>query len=173
MLGYRGGKGDFKYNISANASFLTNEVIALVEEAGNIPIFGAGQVIRTAVGDAASSFYVLKTDGIFQNQGEIDAHGVQPGANPGDVRYIDIDGNGKEEIYTATKHMSPDSKFEEIFKISKPFSIESELISNVKAIKVAEISYESNFDVFVAATAYPASPTRLVNNGSRSLQVVL
>lgn len=94
MLGYRGGKGDFKYNISVNGSFLTNEVIALVEEAGNIPIFGAASVIRTAIGDSASSFFVLQTDGVFQNQGEIDAHGVQPGASPGDVRYIDIDGNG-------------------------------------------------------------------------------
>ena len=73
---------------------MNNEVIALVEEAGNIPVFGAASVIRTAVGDAASSFFVLQTDGIFQNQGEIDAHGVQPGASPGDVRYIDIDGNG-------------------------------------------------------------------------------
>jgi TonB-linked SusC/RagA family outer membrane protein len=93
-FGYRGSKGDFRYNISANGSFLKNEVIALVEEAGNIPIFGAGQVIRTAIGDAASSFFVLRTDGIFQNQGEIDAHGVQPGASPGDVRYVDFDGNG-------------------------------------------------------------------------------
>ena len=93
-LGYRVSSGDFKYNIVANGTWMKNEVIALVEEAGNIPIFGTNQVIRTAVGDAASSFFVLETDGIFQNQGEIDAHGVQPDARPGDVIYVDFDDDG-------------------------------------------------------------------------------
>ena len=93
-LGYRGSSGDWKWGVLANGTFMNNEVIALVEEAGNIPIFGSLQVIRTAVGDAASSFFVLKTDGIFQNQGEIDAHGSQPDARPGDVRYVDFDNNG-------------------------------------------------------------------------------
>jgi type IV pilus assembly protein PilA len=36
----------------------------------------------------------------------------------------------------------------------------AEVPSNLKGIKTSELAYESNFDVFVAATAYPASPTK-------------
>ena len=38
----------------------------------------------------------------------------------------------------------------------------SEVPMNLKGIKTAEISYESNFDVFVTASAYPSSPTKTV-----------
>ena len=36
----------------------------------------------------------------------------------------------------------------------------SEVPTNLKAIKTAEIAYESNFDVFVTAAAYPSAPTK-------------
>ncbi|MBO0324116.1 TonB-dependent receptor [Muricauda sp. CAU 1633] len=93
-LGYQNVINDFSFGILANGTFLKNEVKALVEEAGNLPIFGQGQILRTAVGEPVASFYVLETAGIFQNQAEIDAWGVQPGARPGDVKYVDNDGNG-------------------------------------------------------------------------------
>ena len=38
----------------------------------------------------------------------------------------------------------------------------SEVPTNLKAIKTAEVAYESNFDVFVTASAYPSSPTKTV-----------
>jgi len=93
-VGYQNAINHFQYSISGNATFLKNEVKALVEDAGNLPIFGHGQILRTAVGEPIASFYVLKTAGIFQNQAEIDAWGVQPDARPGDVKYVDVDGNG-------------------------------------------------------------------------------
>jgi len=93
-LGYQNSANDFSYGILANGTFLKNEVKALVAEAGNLPIFGQGQILRTAVGEPVASFYVLETAGIFQDQAEIDAWGVQPDAQPGDVKYIDNDGNG-------------------------------------------------------------------------------
>ncbi|WP_083158068.1 SusC/RagA family TonB-linked outer membrane protein [Allomuricauda sp. CP2A] len=93
-LGYQNVINDFSFGVLANGTFLKNEVKALVEEAGNLPIFGQGQILRTAVGEPVASFYVLETAGIFQNQAEIDAWGVQPGARPGDVKYVDNDGNG-------------------------------------------------------------------------------
>lgn len=93
-LGYQNTVNDFSYSVSANGTFLENEVKALVAEAGNLPIFGRGQILRTAVGEPVASFYVLETAGIFQDQAEIDAWGVQPNAMPGDVKYIDNDGNG-------------------------------------------------------------------------------
>lgn len=35
-----------------------------------------------------------------------------------------------------------------------------EVPMNLKGIKTAELAYESNFDVFVAASAYPATPSK-------------
>ena len=43
-------------------------------------------------------FYGLKTDGVFQNQAEIDAHATQSGAKPGDLRFVDVDGDGTVEF---------------------------------------------------------------------------
>ena len=71
-LAYQNSIGGFSYGIGANGTFLRNEVKALVAEAGNLPIFGQSQVLRTAVGEPVASFYVLETAGIFQNQAEID-----------------------------------------------------------------------------------------------------
>jgi hypothetical protein len=93
-LTYQNDATEFQYNITANGTFLNSEIKALVEEAGNIPIFGAGNVIRNAVGDPVASFFVLKTAGIFQNQSEVDTWEVQPGARPGDVKYVDVNGDG-------------------------------------------------------------------------------
>ena len=39
-------------------------------------------------------FYGYVTDGIFQNQSEVNTHAVQPGAEPGDIRFIDQNGDG-------------------------------------------------------------------------------
>src|SRR5205814_202475 len=35
------------------------------------------------------------TDGIFQSAAEVQAHGSQPDAKPGDVRYVDLNGDGR------------------------------------------------------------------------------
>ena len=37
-----------------------------------------------------NAFYGYVTDGLFQNQAEVDAHAVQPGAEPGDIRFRDL-----------------------------------------------------------------------------------
>jgi hypothetical protein len=55
---------------------------------------------RTQLGRSIGEWYVLKTEGIFQSQAEIDAHRgktgqlLQPWARPGDIRYIDVDDDG-------------------------------------------------------------------------------
>ena len=43
-------------------------------------------------------------------------------------------------------------------KVIKKRGVEAELLANLKAIKTAEIAYESNFDVFVTADPYPLKP---------------
>jgi TonB-dependent starch-binding outer membrane protein SusC len=61
-------------------------------------------VARTAVGESIGEFYVLKTAGIFQSPAEVSAwtttraNGttvvLQPNAKPGDVRFVDVNGDG-------------------------------------------------------------------------------
>src|SRR5256886_10625590 len=69
-----------------------NRVVALGN--GGQPIFdGPFDVAGTAVDSSIGTFWVLKTDGIFQNAAEVQAS-AQPDAKPGDVRYVDLHGGG-------------------------------------------------------------------------------
>jgi len=90
---YRESEKPFRWDVSVNLTTIKNKVTAL----GNVGVgrnfiqFGDA---RTEIGRAIGEWYVLKTDGIFQNQAEIDAHRVQPWAKPGDIRYVDVDKDG-------------------------------------------------------------------------------
>jgi TonB-linked SusC/RagA family outer membrane protein len=95
---------DLSYSISANATYNKNTMVSVANEAGFIE--GAswalsGEVTRTIEGESVVSFYGFKTDGIFQNSsdvfGYINASGdpIQPNAVPGDIKFVDIDGDGR------------------------------------------------------------------------------
>lgn len=90
---------DFKYNVSYNFATLKNEVIFVSSDNGFVPggSFGVGQdpPARMEVGRPIGYFYGLRTDGIFQNQAEIDVHAAQVNAAPGDFRFVDINEDGK------------------------------------------------------------------------------
>ena len=90
---------DFRFNISYNMTYLKNEVTLVAGENGFVTggSFGVGQdpPSRMEVGQPIGYFYGLKTDGIFQNQGEVDDHATQVNASPGDLRYEDINEDGK------------------------------------------------------------------------------
>lgn len=88
---YNDNDGEFKYGISANVGTLKNEVLQIGFD--DNPINGAAS--RTEVGRSLGELYVWVADGIFQNQAEIDAHATQPNAQPGDVRFKDINGDGQ------------------------------------------------------------------------------
>jgi len=92
---------NLSFGISYNVSYIENEVIAIegdvIPQAGS---FGVGQQdpSRMEVGQPIGYFYGLLTDGIFQNQAEIDAHPSQDalGTNeiaPGDIRFKDTNGD--------------------------------------------------------------------------------
>jgi len=84
---------NFRLNSTVNLTTIKNKVLSLGN--GGQPIFaGPFGVARTAVGMPIGEFYVYKTDGIFQNAAEVTAHAVQPGAQPGDVRFVDLNGDG-------------------------------------------------------------------------------
>jgi hypothetical protein len=56
---------------------------------------------RSQVGHSMASWYVIKTAGIFQSQAEINSYTnksgaiIQPNAKPGDIKYVDANGDGQ------------------------------------------------------------------------------
>lgn len=80
-----------RLNTGASFNRTRNTVLSLGN--GGQPIMARG-VARTEPGYPIGTFYVFKTDGIFQNAAEVTAHGVQPTAQPGDVRFVDINKDG-------------------------------------------------------------------------------
>jgi len=101
-FGYRDNYGDFSWSISANATYNKNVLTELGDDATSL--YGSshkiGQLTRGIVGLPFPYFYGFKTDGIFQNAAEVAAYVnedgdlLQPKAAPGDVRFVDFDGNG-------------------------------------------------------------------------------
>lgn len=88
---------NFKFNIGYNFTTLKNEVLAVSSNTDFVPggAFGVGQDFpsRMEVGHPMGYFYGLRTNGVFQNQAEVDAHATQVNAAPGDLRYVDINGD--------------------------------------------------------------------------------
>jgi len=97
---------DFTWNTTFSVGYLENEVKKLVD---GIP-FDAGFANRIAEGQSLGSFFGHVTDGIFQNQAEIDAAATQTnGTAPGDIRFLDIAGGAGPDGITATADdLAPD-----------------------------------------------------------------
>lgn len=103
-LGYRNKIGELGFSANGNISYLRNEVTDIGAGVSfiNGESFQAStyNITRTMVGHAFNSFYGFQTQGIFQNQAEINAYTnadgnlIQPNARPGDFKWTDIDGNG-------------------------------------------------------------------------------
>ncbi|WP_291152839.1 SusC/RagA family TonB-linked outer membrane protein [Flavobacterium sp. UBA7680] len=92
----------FSMNVAYNVTFIKNKVLEVNNGTGFLEAggFGVGQPApaRMEIGKPMGYFYGYKTDGIFQNQAEVDAHPSQLalGANaaPGDLRFVDVNGDG-------------------------------------------------------------------------------
>lgn len=90
---------NFSFHTGVNFLFLDNEVTAT----NGADLYGgtfslSTQTSRMTVGSPMGAFFGYIADGIYQNQAEIDAHATQAGAEPGDIRYVDVDGDGVVEF---------------------------------------------------------------------------
>lgn len=91
----------FKMSFGYTLTTIKNKALEVNNSAGFLPAGLhnlANNTSRFQTGLPIGVFYGLKTDGIFQSQAEIDAHAVQPNAQPGDLRYVDVDGDGAIEF---------------------------------------------------------------------------
>ncbi len=108
---YRNNKHRLKFDVSANVSTVSNKVLALGDLGQGITYIATG-LTRTQIGHPIGSWFLLKSDGIFQNQKEIDDHKVQPFAKPGDIRYVDVNKDGVLDNNDRTFIGSPWPKFQ-------------------------------------------------------------
>ena len=101
-LGFRNNVGELNYGIKLNATYNHNVLTALADDATYMTYAGhkIGTLVRGDVGDVFPYFWGWKTDGVFQNWDEIRAYTnadgglIQPNAQPGDFRWVDINGDG-------------------------------------------------------------------------------
>ena len=123
-LGFREQSNAFKYNVSVNMTSLKNTVQQLGQSYREGGING---VNHSEEGRSVGDFYVVRTDGIFQNWDQIYAHSkininsttgdtvanmIQPNAKPGDIRYKDINNDGKIDKNDREYVGSPFPRFE-------------------------------------------------------------
>jgi TonB-linked SusC/RagA family outer membrane protein len=103
-LGYRPQlSGNFKWNIAANLSIIRNEILALGnlgidEQTGLRRDYITSGNTRSQVGRSIGDFFVLRTDGIFQNMEEVNEHNAQASyARPGDIRFKNLVDEGSTD----------------------------------------------------------------------------
>ncbi|WP_221394670.1 TonB-dependent receptor [Dyadobacter sp. NIV53] len=91
-LGYLGKPaGDFTYSIFTNFGRFRDKITVLPEEVRSA---FAGNAVTTIIGHSQLDLFGYRTDGLFQNQAEVDGHATQVGAAPGRIRYVDLNNDG-------------------------------------------------------------------------------
>lgn len=122
-------KNDFKWSSDAVFSYNKNNVVNINSDT---PIITASGGFNSAIGlikegYPVNVFYGYITDGIFQNQDEVDRHAVQmPGSNsatstaPGDIRFKDLNNDGVINDKDRTVIGNPNPKF--TFSLNNTFN---------------------------------------------------
>ena len=122
-------KNDFKWSSDAVFSYNKNNVENINSDT---PIITASGGFNSAIGLIKAGypvnvFYGYITDGIFQNQAEVDSHAVQmPGSNsatstaPGDIRFKDLNNDGVINDKDRTVIGNPNPKF--TFSLNNTFN---------------------------------------------------
>lgn len=96
-LNTRNLTGAFKWNTNFNITFNKNKVLAM--STANDKIFGStsdkGNTNVTMVGSPIGVFYGRKMIGVFNSDAEAAAYGAQPLARAGDIKFKDVNADGK------------------------------------------------------------------------------
>lgn len=105
---------NFDYSLSANISTVDNKVKSL---GAKNEIYAADNITCTRVGGSIGQFWGYKTDGLFKTDAEAAAYTnskgarIQPKAQAGDIRFVDIDGSGAIDSGDMTFIGNPIPKF--------------------------------------------------------------
>ena len=129
-LNYRNSIGKFNYSVGVNGAWNKNRI-------GNIPTndhilhgnknvlyANAGEFYRAYNGEPVGYFWGLKTAGVFQNEAEVNSYvsksgnKIQPNAQPGDVRFVDLNNDGAISAEDKTNIGNPNPDFTFGFSIA-------------------------------------------------------
>lgn len=93
---YANAVGDFNYSFGGNLTTVKNEVSDLGPIPQIISGIGGASTHRTIVGESLGHFYGYKTEGLYQNDAEVAAAvpDVNGTPSPGDIRFVDVNGDG-------------------------------------------------------------------------------
>ena len=109
--------GEFTYGVKLNGAYNKNIVTRIANAEGiihgedDVLSQGTSEMYRAQVGYPIGYFYGYKTAGVFQNQAEVDRTSAKyEDAKPGDLIFVDTDGDGKitEEDRTMIGNPHPD-----------------------------------------------------------------
>ncbi|MEO8110097.1 MAG: TonB-dependent receptor [Ginsengibacter sp.] len=122
-------RGKFEWNTSFNIAYNRNKVISLND---SVPLYtgsiGLNQNLSIQnAGFPVNEFYGFVTNGIFQNQKDVDTYAVQiPGADPfnrtspGDIKFMDLNNDGIIDDNDRSYIGDPNPSF--IFAMNNSFS---------------------------------------------------
>ncbi|HEY5511029.1 MAG TPA: TonB-dependent receptor [Prolixibacteraceae bacterium] len=101
-LNWNDKAGEFKYGASVNLTHNVNKVTrianteGIIHGEGNVLSQGTTEMYRAQVGYPLGYFYGYKTAGVFQNWDQVNSTAARyAGAQPGDLIFVDTDGDGK------------------------------------------------------------------------------
>jgi len=143
---------DFRFSITGTYTYNKNDVTDVPTEDGiihgptNSLYVNAPEFYRAQSGYPIGYFWGYKTDGVFQNWAQIEAYKngngqlIQPNAQPGDLKFVDVNGDGMISAADKTNlgDPNPHNLFGASFSCSYKgldFSIEA---SGVSGNKIAQ-----------------------------------
>lgn len=119
--------GDFSYSVGVLGTSIHNEVLSIGGASGVDSVLIGGYlangqpVTLSEVGLPIGAFYGYQTDGIFQTQAELDAYPHMGLAGVGDLRFVDMNNDGRIDGLDRTYLGSPIPTFIYGFNVELQF----------------------------------------------------
>lgn len=131
-LSYNQTVGAVNLNIGGNIAFNNNKAVSvpnadgIIHGATNVLSSSTEEFYRIQSGYPVGYFWGYRTDGIFQNEKEVQDYTgnkglIQPGAVPGDVRFVDVNGDGSIDAADKTMIGDPNPKFTYGFSLTADY----------------------------------------------------
>ncbi|WP_352421440.1 SusC/RagA family TonB-linked outer membrane protein [Proteiniphilum sp.] len=124
-LDWNDRRGDFTYGANLNIAYNKNKVIRIANAEGiihgeeNVLSQGTKEMYRAEVGYPIGYFWGFKTAGVFQNAEQVDAAKAKlENAQPGDLIFVDTNGDGAITDADKVKIGDPNPDFQSSFSIN-------------------------------------------------------
>lgn len=153
--------GDFSWETTVTATYNRNRIKDLNSETPMyINQYNNSYLTMLKAGYPINVFYGYVTDGIFQNQAEVDNHAKQVGAEPGDIRFKDLNNDGRITDADRTVIGNPNPNW--FFSMNNTFAYKGlELSIYLQGVAGNDIYNANNIDNEGMSSAYNQTATVL------------